>query len=154
MQKFIPKGFPMQTTDEDLRTITFQAISDYSEKSVPRDVPLRVHDKEIYTLGYLELQIRTQKELGYRISDLKVEIESLRKSNRSSNKSNRLLTIVIIVLALITSFIGWKTLSMAKNDFDSDAVWRNEQLFELRRQYNQLESLNKNLRILPFRDSI
>lgn len=103
--------------------------------------------RSIVNLGLLEVQNRLQK-------DLNVEISSLKVSNEKWNKRSTRLSYTVISLAVITVAFGIFTAIITKNDRDSDIKWKNEQLFELKKQSDFQKSIDKNLKLIPFRDSI
>ena len=96
-----------------------------------------------YYVSMIELgQTELNKRIQTGLLDL---IEKQNKANQKTSVVNWILTGLTIVLALITLYIGNRTLEFAESDQRSDEVWQMEQIDLLEKQNTELRKLNENL---------
>ena len=146
MNSQISKGYPHDRSNEDL----IQDIKDFSKDATAaignkQYVVGPSYWKEMCELGQNELTIRIQKELTKETSNLKTEINKLKENNRKSNQINRSLSVVTIILAGVTLFIGFNTLKFAETDQISDTQWQTSQLELLTEQNRLLKAFSNDI---------
>lgn len=139
MEEGIPRGYPLDLDDPQIREIA-DILLNRSTETIRAE--LRNKPPDFYTLlasvGVQELQIRN-------IEKLRKEIEELQKNNAKSNRWNRILSTVTIMLAAATIYVGLSTLSIAREDIQSDLTWQQSQIQELKNQTEKLEKINQSL---------
>lgn len=105
-----------------------------------------------YYVSMIELG---QSELNKRIqSSLLNLIEKQNRENKKSSIINWVLTGLTITLALITLYIGNRSLGFAESDQTSDEIWQTEQIRLLKKQNEELKKLNQNILFLTNADSL
>jgi hypothetical protein len=136
----IANTFPDKMTNEEIQIV----ISECAKKATNVTKP-NVH----VTLGasyYVSMIQLGQSELNNRIqSGLLDLIKKEKTQNKKSIFINWVLTGLTIALALLTLYIGNKSLGFAESDQKSDEVWQTEQIELLNKQNSELKKINTNL---------
>lgn len=131
MNKNIPVGYPDTLSDDKLveKVKWFQVATTE-----------RARGKEIIEDGYYENLV----DLG--ISELmRRNLEKQIEENIASRRINYYLNGITIVLAIITSFVGYQTLKFTQVDQQSDIIWMQRQIDNLKANNDELIELNENL---------
>lgn len=142
----IPEEYPVKLTDDEL----FKQIEVYTKKATiaGRSESYVVgpsYWKEMVELGQIEISNRIQSKLLNQINDLTTEIRLLKEDNRKSGRINLSLSIVTIVLALITGYLGYDTLEYSKSSDFSDEAWKKTQTNLLKQNNVELLSIKNEL---------
>tara|TARA_R110002051_G_scaffold302034_1_gene370301 strand:- start:61 stop:513 length:453 start_codon:yes stop_codon:yes gene_type:complete len=149
MKLEIPNTFPDGMTDEEIQNVISECAKRATNVTKPNvNVSLGAN----YYVSMIQLG---QSELNNRIQSGLLDL--IKKENQQNKKSkfiNWVLTGLTIVLALITLYIGNKSLGFAESDQKSDEVWQTEQIELLKKQNQELEQLNEKLTERVKTDSI
>lgn len=135
MSKGIPENYPNGCSNEEL----IDKIKEYQYRvkqlaSSEYSVLGSSYWKDISDLG--------QNELIRRILEKQVQ------ENRNAKTINYWLNGITIILALITSFVGYQTHQFAQSDLKSDEIWMKRQIDNLKENNTQLLKINENLETL------
>ncbi|SDF55782.1 hypothetical protein [Cellulophaga baltica] len=149
MKLEIPNTFPDGMNDEEIQSVISKCAKKVTYVTKP-DVNVSLGAS--YYISMIQLG---QSELNNRIqSGLLDLIKNENQENKKSTFINRVLTGLTIALALITLYIGNKSLGFAESDQNSDEIWQTEQIELLKKQNQELEQLNKKLTERVKTDSI
>jgi hypothetical protein len=96
-------------------------------------------------LGQIEISNRIQNNLFSEIGKLTNEIKLLKEDNRASGRINFALSILTIVLAIITGYLGYITLDYSKSSGVTDGKWKSEQTELLKKNNSVLGSIKNAL---------
>lgn len=140
MKLEIPNTFPDEMSNEEIQNVISECAKKVTNVTKPNtNVSLGVN----YYVSMIQLG---QSELNNRIqSGLLDLIEKENKQNKKATSINWILTTLTIVLALITLYIGNKSLAFAESDQKSDEIWQTQQIELLEKQNQELKQLNEKL---------
>lgn len=140
MKLEIPNTFPDEMSNEEIQNVISECAKKVTNVTKPNiNVSLGVN----YYVSMIQLG---QSELNNRIqSGLLDLIEKENKQNKKATSINWILTTLTIVLALITLYIGNKSLAFAESDQKSDEIWQAQQIELLEKQNQELKQLNEKL---------
>lgn len=138
MKLEIPNTFPDQMTNDDIKKVISECAKGVTNITRPNvNVSLGAN----YYVSMIQLG---QSELNNRIQTGLLELlEKENKQNRKSTFINWILTGLTIALALITLYIGNRSLGFAESDQQSDQIWQSEQINLLKKQNRELNKLNQ-----------
>ncbi|WP_298762037.1 hypothetical protein [uncultured Psychroserpens sp.] len=140
MKLEIPNTFPKEMSIDEIQKV----ISDCAHKAT---IVTRPNTNVSLGANYYVSMIQLgQSELNNRIQSGHLElIKKQKKANQKSTVINWVLTALTIALALITLYIGNKSLGYAESDQISDEIWQKEQIILLEKQNAELKKLNQIL---------
>lgn len=149
MKLQIPDSYPTGLENEEIQKI----ISDCT-----RRVSGMTRPNVNTSLGanfFISMIQLGQGELNNRIqSDLLQLIERQGKETKKTKAINWVLTGLTILLAVITLYIGNKSLEFAASDERSDEQWQAQQIEWFKRNNQELKKLNHNLEAWMAKDSL
>lgn len=142
----IPEEYPSQLSNEEL----LELIKKYSKQATiagrsEQYVTGPSYWKEMVELGQLEISNRIQNNLFSEIGKLTTEIKLLKEDNKKSGRINFALSILTIILAIITGYLGYITLDYSKSSGVTDAKWKSDQIELLKKNNSGLESIKNAL---------
>ena len=79
------------------------------------------------------------------------ELEKQRLNNNRAQLINKILTFIIIILAFVTLYIGGQSLKFAESDMNSDGIWQQEQIEQLRQSNENFKSILSELKYKTIR---
>ncbi len=131
MKLEIPSSYPNDLTNNEIQKFIEKSYEEVTKYSRSNAIVGSSYYMSIIQLGQVELNQRIQKAqiLG----------------NKNAKVINRWLSGVTIVLALVTLYIGTRSLSFAQLDQESDDKWRDSQLEMLRNNNSELMKTNQEL---------
>ena len=65
--------------------------------------------------------------------------------------TNKILTFITIILAFVTLYIGGQSLKFAESDMNSDGIWQQEQIEQLRQSNENFKSILSELKYKTIR---
>ncbi|MEX0997379.1 MAG: hypothetical protein WDZ45_10055 [Flavobacteriaceae bacterium] len=149
MKLEIPNTFPNSMSNEEIQAVITECAKRATNVTKPN---VNVSVGANYYVSMIELG---QSELNKRIqSSLLNLIEKQNRENKKSSIINWVLTGLTITLALITLYIGNRSLGFAESDQTSDEIWQTEQIRLLKKQNEELKKLNQNILFLTNADSL
>jgi len=143
MKNEIPEDYPGQLSNEDL----LELIKQYSKRATIAGrsetyVTGPSYWKEMVELRQIEISNRIQNNLFIEIGKLTTQIELLKKDNRKSGRINHALSVLTIILAILTGYLGYITLDYSKTSGVTDAKWKSDQTELLKKSNHQLENIH------------
>lgn len=131
----IPDAYPDKLNDKEIQkiithvnNIAVKATKDSTYSLGPS------YAISMANLGINELNKRNQERLI-------IELGKQRLNNKKTQGYNKVLSILTITLAVITILIGSFSLKFAASDKESDLIWQQEQIEQLIKSNENLESL-------------
>lgn len=140
MKLEIPNTFPDEMTNIEIQNIISECAKKVTNVTKPN---VNVSLGASYYISMIQLG---QSELNNRIQSRFLDL--IKKENIQNKKStsiNWILTGLTIALALLTLYIGNKSLGFAESDQKSDELWQTEQIELLKKQNLELKKINTNL---------
>ncbi|RZL02304.1 MAG: hypothetical protein EOO89_29755 [Pedobacter sp.] len=157
MKNEIPEEYPALLDNEQL----VELIKQYSKRATvagrsEQYVVGPSYWKEMVELGQIEISNRIQNGLFSEIGKLANEIKLLKDDNRKSGRTNFVLSLLTIFLAVLTGYLGYITLDYSKSSAMTDARWKQDQIELLNQGNLELVKINKALteNSLLLRDSV
>jgi len=149
MKPEIPDSYPTGLKNEEIQKIISDCTQRVSRMTRPNvNVSLGAN----FFISMIQLG---QGELNNRIqSDLLQLIELQGKESRKTQTINWVLTGLTILLAIITLYIGSKSLGFAESDQRSDEQWQEQQIKWFKKNHIELKKLNHNLELWMAKDSL
>ena len=140
MKLEIPNTFPDEMTNVEIQNVISECAKRATNVTKPN---VNVSLGASYYVSMIQLG---QSELNKRIQSGLLDL--IKKENLQNKKStfiNWILAGLTITLALLTLYIGNKSLRFAESDQKSDEVWQTEQVQLLKKQNSELKKINTNL---------
>ena len=140
MKLEIPNTFPDEMTNVEIQNVISECAKRATNVTKPN---VNVSLGASYYVSMIQLG---QSELNNRIQSGLLDL--IKKENLQNKKStfiNWILAGLTITLALLTLYIGNKSLRFAESDQKSDEVWQTEQVQLLKKQNSELKKINTNL---------
>lgn len=136
----IPDSYPHKLSNEKIMEI-ISSCSEISVKATKKNSNYSLGPSfynSMAELGLVELNKRNQQDL------LKV-IEQQRLDNKRAGLINKALSVITIILAFSTIYIGRESLHFSKNNEVSDIQWKTEQIELLKQNNIELKNISKYL---------
>lgn len=128
----IPDDYPTNLNTEDL----LEQIKIF-QKKINDSYESNLHTRVTYWKGLADIGLN---ELIRRNLERQIE------ENKKSKRTNYWLNGITILLAIITSIVGYRTLQYSYTDQVSDELWKQEQIETLKTNNEELKEINENLK--------
>lgn len=149
MKLEIPDSYPTGLENEEIQIIISDCTQRVSRMTRPNvNVSLGAN----FFISMIQLG---QGELNNRLqSNLLLLLERQGKENRKTQTINWVLTGLTILLAIITLYIGNKSLGFAESDQLSDEEWQAQQIEWFKKNNLELKTLNHNFEVWVAKDTL